>query len=159
MRPQTFWRANVIILELIFHILYIESRNNIVWVVKQYCLTNQTQVFDGWNNIVWSVKEKCFVWIKQKWMGNKEGKCKLDLTFTRWFARFSKSTRELKTSNQENMEGKRRFCLPECQRQQNGQPALPVPVGWPCTDQSRKCAGSFAFSYIGWCVHPMIPLI
>lgn len=30
MRPQTFWRANVIILELVFHILYIESRNNIV---------------------------------------------------------------------------------------------------------------------------------
>lgn len=30
MRLQTFWRANVIILELIFHILYIESRNNIV---------------------------------------------------------------------------------------------------------------------------------
>ena len=83
----------LIILELVFHILYIESRNNIVWVVKQYCLTNQTQVFDGWNNIVWNVKEKCFVWIKQKWMGDKEEDCKSDLTFTRWFARFFKSTR------------------------------------------------------------------
>jgi len=28
------------------------GRNNIVWVVKQYCFTHQTQVFDISNNIV-----------------------------------------------------------------------------------------------------------
>ena len=29
-----------------------DGRNNIVWVVKQYCFTHQTQVFDLSNNIV-----------------------------------------------------------------------------------------------------------
>gem|GEM_PF-4931646 len=29
-----------------------DGRNNIVWVVKQYCFTCQTQVFDFSNNIV-----------------------------------------------------------------------------------------------------------
>ena len=37
-----------------------DSRNNIVWRVKQYCLRWQTQVFDAWNNIVWRYKHATF---------------------------------------------------------------------------------------------------
>ena len=33
-----------------------DGRNNIVWVIKQYCFAFQTQVFDESNNIVWELK-------------------------------------------------------------------------------------------------------
>jgi len=51
-----FQRANVRIFSLRFHFPYIERPNNIVSLFKQYCLKNQTQVFDMRNNIVWDVK-------------------------------------------------------------------------------------------------------
>ena len=54
-----FQRANVRIFSLRFHFLYIERANNIVSLFKQYCLTNQTQVFDMRNYIVWDVKHLC----------------------------------------------------------------------------------------------------
>ena len=56
--PSSEW--NLMFLRFIFQTFDFRGRNNIVWEVKQYCLTSQTQVFDAWNNIVWALKCKDF---------------------------------------------------------------------------------------------------
>ena len=58
---RSFWRADVKIFVSFFSFSYIDGPNNIVSLVKQYCFTCQTQVFDVSNNIVSRMKKKCFV--------------------------------------------------------------------------------------------------
>ena len=68
-RPRFFRNADVWNFSLLFSFLYIDGRNNIVSLVKQYCFTSQTLVFGSSNNIVSRVKKKCLRLINMKRIG------------------------------------------------------------------------------------------
>ena len=54
--PSSEW--NLHFLHFLLQRFDFRGRNNIVWEMKLYCLTSQTQVFRGRNNIVWALKCK-----------------------------------------------------------------------------------------------------